>query len=124
MDQSPPATLALNLLPAEILERLHDRAAVDRRARGAAELHLEPESIFFEEFVEHLAAQRADGEELIGARIVLEQDGGKRLRRRAGNDAAALGRIVLAVLGAAVDHRAEFVARALFLAEADEADLA
>ena len=62
--------------------------------------------------------------DFIGGRIVLEQDRRERLRRRAGDHPGAFGRVVLAVLRAAVDHRRVAVARALLGAEADEADVA
>src|SRR5205814_8610406 len=123
-DRCPQSTLALHLLPAEVLERLHHAATVDRGARRGAVLELQAESVLVEKLVEELAAQRADGEELVARRGVLQENRRQRLRRRAGDDAGAFGRIVLAVLRAAVDHRGEAVRRAFFAAIADEADVA
>src|SRR6185436_12654025 len=63
------------------------------------------------------------GVDLIARRIPFQQDRGERLRSGAGDHPRALGRVVLAVLGAAVDHVGDAVTRALLAAEADEADV-
>src|SRR5207237_3299231 len=87
--QSLPTTSTLHLLAAEILERPHSARAVHRGARRRAMLELEPEGVLVEEFVEELAAERADGEELVGFPIMFEHDRRERLRRRSRHDARA-----------------------------------
>src|SRR5687768_13386850 len=86
-------------------------------------LELQPEGELVEELAEHLAAERAHRMDLVLCRIPFQKNGGERLRRRAGNHARAFGRVVLAVLRAAVDDVGDAVARALLAAEADEADV-
>src|SRR2546421_11936015 len=93
---------------------MHDAGAPGRAPRGAAVLEREAELVLGEELVEHLAAERADGIELVALRIMLEQDGGERLRRRAGDHARALGGIGLAVLPGAMGYRSALVGGGLF----------
>src|SRR5688572_8133594 len=117
-------TSALHLLPAVRVELGDDRGLADRLLRRRAALELQPDLVFLEELLEHLAAERADGVELVAARHVLEQDRGERLRRRTGDDPGTLGRVILAVLGAAVDDVAVPIDRTALGAIADEADVA
>src|SRR3954464_3839708 len=100
---SQASTSALDLLAAVVLQRMHDAGIARRAVRRAAVLHRKPELVLGKKFVEELAAERADGVQLVALRVVLEQDRREGLRRRAGDDAGAFGRIVLAMLGAAVD---------------------
>ena len=92
--------------------RCTTRGAGNHPARRVAELEGKLEFILGEELVEHFAAQGAGGDQLVGPRVMFEQDRGERLRCRPGHHAGAFGRIVLAVLGAAVDHLRVLVARA------------
>src|SRR3989441_10361114 len=84
----------------------------------------EAEFVLAEKFVEQLAAQRTDRGQTVALRIVFEKNRRERLRGRACQYLRALGGIVLAVLGAAVDHVGELASGGLFVAVADEADLA
>src|SRR5581483_869027 len=122
--QSLPTKLTLHLLAAVVLERAHDAVAADGGVRAVAQLSLQPERVLVVELVEELAAERADGIELICRGVMLEQDRRERLRRRSGQHPCPGRRVVLAVLGAAVDHRGVAAARGLLGPIADEADLA
>src|SRR5262249_28676940 len=122
--QASTASLTPDLLSTVVVERMHHAGARHRGVRRTGVLHRELEAVLLEELVEHLAAEGADGVDLVRARILLEQDGGERLRGGAGHHPCARGRVVLAVLGAAMDHRGMAVPGALLGAKADEADVA
>src|SRR5690606_15167229 len=115
---------AAHQLPAIRLDRLHDGGAGGRLACAATVFERQLDLEAAEEFVEHLAAQRAGGEQAVGRRIVLEQYRRERLRGRPGQHARAIGGVVLAVLRAAVDHLAAPGHRRRLVAIADEADVA
>src|SRR5689334_3694743 len=70
-----PGNSTLRPLRAVVLELLHDRGALDGVARARALLELQAEFVLAEELGEHLAAEGADGEDLVGLRVVLEEDG-------------------------------------------------
>ena len=81
------------------------------------------EFVLAEEFREHLAAESADREHLVGLRIVLEEHGRQRLGRRTRNHARARGGVVHAAVRAARDHLAAPGDGARSLAITDEAHL-
>src|SRR5687768_13702685 len=99
MGQWLRARLALHLLTAVIVQLLDHAAAGNRRARRAV-LELQLEAELGEELAEHLAAEGADRMDFVTGRIPFQENCSERLRRRAGDHARALGRVVLAVLGA------------------------
>ncbi len=84
----------------------------------------EAEFVLAEKLVEKLAAQGSDGVQAVVVPVVLEKDCRERLRCRACQYLRALGRIVLAVLGAAMDDVGELASGRHLVAVADEADLA
>src|SRR6185369_9378643 len=111
-----------HLLSTVVVQRMHD-AGTRNLIPGGRILERELEGVLLEELVEHLPAERAHGIDLVGSRVVLEEDRGEGLRRGAGHHLGARRRIVLAVLRAAMDHRGMAVARARLAAKADEADV-
>src|SRR2546427_7854604 len=115
---------ALHLLPAVLRQLAHYAPALDDRMGMPTVIEGEAEFVLAEKFVEQLTAQRTDRGQTVALRIVFEKNRRERLRCRACQYLRALGGIVLAVLGAAVDHMGELASGGLFVAVADEADLA
>src|SRR6185312_5469834 len=122
--RSSPAPSAARPLDAVALEWAHDRRAVDRRMGTAPHLELQAELVLAEELVEFLAAESADGEDLVRLRIVLEEDRREGLRRGTGDHARAGGRIVDAAIRAARDDFSFPGDGTRSVAIADEAHLA
>src|SRR5260221_14103685 len=116
-------SLALGPLAAVAFERAHHRRAFDRGLAAVAPLELQPEFLLAEELREHLAAEGAGREYLVGLRIVLEDHRRERLWRGARHHARAGGRIVNAAVGAAGDHLGAPGGGARAVAIADEAHL-
>src|SRR5207253_9238135 len=115
---------ALHLLPAVLRELAHDAAALDDRTGMPAVIEGEAELVLAEKLVEELPTQGSDGVQGVVCRVVLENDRGERLRCGPRQYLRALGGIVLAVLGAAMDDVSELASGRHLVAVADEADLA
>src|SRR5882672_3986325 len=115
--------LAFHLLPAVLGQLAHDRETFNGGLRMACVIESETKLVFAEEFVEQLPTQSPDCGQAVALRIVIEKDRGQRLGRGARHHFRAFGGIVLAVLGAAMDHVGELASRRHLVAVADEADL-
>src|SRR6266853_1966607 len=115
---------ALHLLPAVLRQFAHYAAALDDRTGMPIVIEGEAEFVLAEKLVEELPTEGSDGVQAVALRIVIEKDRRERLRCRACQYPRALGGIVLAVLGAAMDHMGEFASRRFLVAVADEADFA
>src|SRR4030095_15441978 len=85
------ATLALHLLYTVVVQRQHDARAC-YGGLGAGVFQAELECVLLEKIVEHLAAERAEGVDLVAPRVVLEQDRRERLGGGACHDPCAFGR--------------------------------
>src|SRR5438552_1073739 len=84
----------------------------------------EAEFVLAEKLVEKLPTQGSDGVQAVVFPVVLEKDRRERLRCGARQYLRALGGIVLAVLGAAMDDVSELASGRGLVAVADEADFA
>src|SRR5579862_938300 len=94
---------AFRPLCAVVVDQADRCRAVDGCPRAIAHLELQPERVLLEELGELLAAHGPHREQLVGFRIVLEQDRREWLRRGPRDDLRARSGIVDAAIGAAGD---------------------